>query len=88
MQRLGFGAALPKSVDEAQPARHRQEIEQPVFSGVMPHAEHHRVDRAVLAGKDRSRRAGLQMIEHLAHIERLPAWHLGQKLCQLLGHRR
>jgi hypothetical protein len=85
MQCTRLAAAFAKAVDKAQPARHCQEIEQAVLARVVPHAQHHRVDRAVVAGEDLTGRARLKMREHLADIKRLTAGKLVEAARQLLG---
>jgi hypothetical protein len=82
-----LSAAFTKAIDEAQPARHRQEIEEAVLARVVPHAQYHRVDGAVIAGEDLTGRARLKMREHLADIERLPVGKLVEAARQLLGER-
>src|ERR1051326_333383 len=87
MQCIRLSAAFAKPVDKAQPARHGQEIAQAVFARVVPHAQYHRVDGAVVAGEDLTGRARLKMREHLADIERLPVGKLVEPARELLGER-
>src|SRR5213079_2810357 len=87
MQGLRLAAAFAKAVDKAQPTRHCQEIEQAVLTRVVPHAQYHGVDGAVVAGEDLTGRARLKMREHLADIERLPVGKLVEAARQLLGER-